>query len=69
MKILSIEPKDIYVTFELSVAEIEKLLIGLGLTKIEYDGKNEEEKEAALYIEKTFFPELERIMKEIKNES
>jgi len=69
MKVLSIESRDIHVTFELPIAEIEKLLIALGLSKIEYDGKDKTETEAAMYLEKTFFPELARIMQEMKNES
>ena len=69
MKILSIEPRDIYVTFELSVSEIDKLLIGLGLAKIDYNGENKKEVEAAQYIEKKFFPELNKVMQGFQNES
>jgi len=65
MKIISIESRDIYVTFELSVNEIEKLLLALGHSKIEYDSKeNPEVKKAAEYLKEDFFVKLDDVIEE-----
>lgn len=67
MKVLSVEPKDIYVTFEIGLDEIEKILIALNRTEIKYDGKKEPEvAEAAKYLNETFFTELDKVFETIK---
>lgn len=69
MKILSVESRDIYVTFELSISKIEKLLIALGRSKIEYDGKEEPEVgEAVKYLREEFFVELDKVFESIKEQ-
>jgi hypothetical protein len=69
MKILDIYPKDIYVVCEFSSKDIEKLHKALGLTKINYDGKDKEEAEAVRYLTEAFFPAINEIMRKLKNES
>ena len=66
MKIISIESRDIHVTFELSITQIEKLLLALGHSKIEYDSKEDPEVEKAVeYLKEDFFVKLDKIVDEI----
>lgn len=67
MKILSVEPRDIYVLFELSFSEIEKILIALERAEIKYDGKEDPQiEEAAKYLNENFFVELDKVYESIK---
>lgn len=67
MKILSIEPKDIYVTIELGLHQIKKILIALDRAEIKYDSKEEPEVgEAVKYLREEFFVELDKVFENIK---
>jgi len=60
MKVVSIQSKDIYVTIDLSITEIDKLLTALSCAKLEYDGQeNPDIREAADYLTKEFYPALD----------
>ena len=64
-KILTVQPKDIHVEIEFPIKELELLKEGLELVHIDYDGKKENDKEAAKYIEK-FYGFLSDFLREVK---
>ena len=64
-KILTVQPKDIHVEIEFPIKELELLKEGLELAHIDYNGKNEEELEAAKYVEK-FYEFLNDFLREVK---
>ena len=65
MKIISIMPKDVHVTFEISLTDLLKLKKALSLSKIEYDSTVPEENEAVIYFTNGFHPAIERVLKEL----
>jgi len=66
MKVLQIAPKDIYVTLEISLTEMESLLIALENAIIEYDGKDIRVARAVKYLTKEFQPMLDKIVEDLK---
>jgi len=69
MKVLEIYPKDIHVVFEISMIDLSKLHRALNMVNMEYDGNVPEEKEAANYLTKIFYPVINEIMRKKGNES
>jgi hypothetical protein len=63
-RIVDVQPKDIYVTMEFPIRELDLLKTALALAKIDYDGKDKEQAEAADYV-KMFYRTLEDFLKEV----
>lgn len=67
MKVLGIEPRDIYVTFEMSHAQIELTLDFLDKCTIEYDSKTEPKlADAVSYVKNDFFKILNQVSEDLK---
>jgi hypothetical protein len=74
MKIIKIEPKDIFVTLEIGLHDIEKLLKALDHTEINYDHKSDSKEdiqigEAANYLINEFYPILKEVVEDLVNDS
>lgn len=66
MKIIKIEPKDIYVTLEISLKNIEKIIKALDHTEINYDHKKDiQVGEAANYLINEFYPTLKEVVEDL----
>ncbi|RLA02599.1 MAG: hypothetical protein DRQ42_00215 [Gammaproteobacteria bacterium] len=69
MKILDVQAKDIHVTFEVSLTEINMLLDFLSRAKVTFDGAEEPEfKKTLLFVQDEFFPILDKLTEEVKND-
>jgi len=66
-QILKVAPKDLYVTIEMSITELRKLREALGISRIDYDGAIEKEREAAEYAKSVFFPFLDDFLREMEH--
>ena len=66
MKILDLYPRDFYVTVELSLKEVGKILMVLDKAELKIDGKNPQEIEAAQFLKETFFKQLDLLYEENK---
>lgn len=64
-KVLKIEPKDVYVTVEFSLHELDLLKTGIALAHIDYDGKDKEQAEAVKEV-KSFWGFLDDFLQEVK---
>lgn len=64
MQIISVQPKDIHITLEMSMKEVRFLLDFLSRSKLEY---TEEEKEWVEFVTKDFFPKLNELEEKIKD--
>lgn len=66
MKILQIEPKDIYVVMEFPLQELESLALALDHSEVKWDKNVPEEKESAENITK-FYKMITDVIKDVKN--
>ena len=67
MKILNVEPKDIHVTFDMSINEIELVLDALDHSEVKFDGDDEPNlAKAATFLKDVFFKNLDAISNEVK---
>ena len=67
MKVLGIEPRDVYVMFEMSHAQIELVLDFLDKSTVEYDSKEEPKlAEAVSYVKNDFFATLNQVSADLK---
>lgn len=66
MRVVDLYPKDICVTLELSLKEIEKVLLVLDKAELKYDGKNPKEIEAVQFVKEQFFTQLDRVYEDNK---
>jgi len=63
----SVAPKDIYVRLMIPMSRLDQLLEMLSRCHVEYDSKEEPETAAAVqYVEKEFFPQMEKLIEDIK---
>lgn len=70
MKILDISPRDIFVTFEISVGELKCLVDALDHAEFKYNGEdNENLKFSVQYMVKQFYPELVKVLKQLESEN
>lgn len=69
MKIIAIQPKDIHITFEISLEDAERLIRILRLAKVEYDGNDPEQVKAADYLENKFCKTLHHVVEDLKSGS
>ena len=70
MKIISVAPKDVYVTLEIGLHDIEKLLKALDHAEINYDHKSTLKEdiqigEAANYLINEFYPVLKEVIEDL----
>ncbi len=67
MKILNVEPKDIHVTLDMSIAEVNMVLDALEHAEIKFPGDEKPElKDAAKFLGDVFFKTLSDLSKELK---
>ena len=68
MKIVKIEPKDIYVTIEMSLSDIERVITALDHAEINFDhAKDIKASEASNYLCNTFYPNLKEVVEDLAN--
>jgi len=68
MRIVSVEPRDVYVGLEFSHEQIEYILTYLNRCVASPDPKNPDFGKAADYVTNEFFKKLDKLSEEIKNE-
>ena len=67
MKILNIEPKDIHVTFDMSIKEIDLVLDALEHAEVNFSGDEKPElSKAATFLKDVFFKNLDSVSEEVK---
>jgi len=66
MRVVDIYPRDFYVTVELSLKEVGKILMALEKAQLNFDSKNREEIEAVEYVKGTLFRTLDQLYEENK---
>jgi len=68
MRIISVEPRDVYVGLEFSHQQIEYILTYLDRCVASPDPKNPDFDKAADYVTNEFFKKLDKLSEEIKHE-
>ena len=68
MRIISVEPRDVYVGLEFSQQQIEYILTYLDRCVASPDPKNPDFDKAADYVTNEFFKKLDKLSEEIKHE-
>jgi len=69
MNILRVAPKDIYVTFEISLKSLRQVVRGLELAELNYDGQeNPDDKMAAIFLTKEFYPSIKEVVVDLDKE-
>lgn len=69
MKVLKIEPRDIYITFEMSIAQAIMLRKSLCMIDpIDLADTTDKEKQAVNYLTKDFYPALDKTIKDVVGE-
>ena len=67
MKILNVVPKDLHVTFEISLIKLKMLSLFLERSKVEYNSETEPEMaEAVKYIAEGLYPNLADFLDEME---
>ena len=66
IKVINVEPKDVYITFEMSLNAVEMVLDALSHAIIEIDMKDERLVAANEFLKSDFFKTLDGIVKEVK---
>ena len=67
MKVIGVEPRDIYVGFEMSSKQIEHLLDFLDRCTIVYDSEKEDRlNDAVKYVKEELFVTLNQVSEELK---
>jgi len=65
----SVAPRDIYIRLLFPMSRLDQLLEMLSKCKVEYNSEDEPETAAAVqYVEKEFFPQMEKLIGEIKDQ-
>ena len=65
MKVINIQPKDIYITFEIGLKEADSLLDALDMAEVKFDGKDESQMFAKDALNK-FFETLSEVVEDLK---
>lgn len=69
MKILSVAPKDVYITLEFSVEQVKQILDFLDHAEVRFDGEDEPEMKVATdYIKEVLYPQLDQVYQDVKGE-
>lgn len=66
MRIISVEPKDIHVTIELSITEIGKILLALEHSTMEYNKECPDTEKAVNWVKNKFFKTLDEVYESIE---
>lgn len=69
MEVKQIRPQGIYVDIEMSLEELIKLRDVLGLARIHFNGEKPDEVAAKTYLENEFYPQLNKLVEDLNNES
>lgn len=70
LSILRVAPKDIYVTMEMSLADLKMIIRGLDLARIDYDGEGSpEDKIAVMFLTKDFYPSIKEVVVDLEKET
>jgi hypothetical protein len=69
VKVIKIEPKDVYVTFEIGFDDLKKVVSALQVAEVNMDSKNDPESViAAHYLIKEFFPVMAEVVHDLERE-
>ena len=69
MKVLTVAPKDIYVTIEIGLKNLKQIITALDHAKIEYDSKaNPDAALAVIYLTKEFYPGIKEVVTDLEKE-
>jgi hypothetical protein len=66
MRVIDLYPRDFYVTIEISLREVQKIVTALGKAELKFDGTVPHEVEAIQFIKEQFYPLLETLYEENK---
>lgn len=66
MQLIGVEAKDITVIIEETLTGLEMIKLALDLSKIEYNGDNEKERESVIYLTKTIYPFIIDTIEKVK---
>jgi len=65
----SVAPRDIYIRMMIPLKRLDQLLEVLDKSKVDYDSKEEPQlAEAVDYVEKNFFPTMDKLVTEIRGQ-
>jgi len=67
MRIVKVAPKDIHVTFEMSLEEVGHLLFFLERTAVKFDGSKSEEQKSIDFVIGEFFKTLSAVEEDFKD--
>jgi len=65
IKLIEIQPRDVYCLLEIRFEDLLKVKKALEMAKIDYNGDIKEEAEAARYLEDSFFPSINEVIRQI----
>ena len=65
MKVIKIQPRDMYITFEISLTSAENLVHALDKAVI--DAKTDKEKAGMAYLQEVFFPGLNEVVEDFED--
>jgi len=69
LTVLRVAPKDIYVTMEMSLADLKMIIRGLDLAEIKYDGESKpEDKLAVMFLTNEFYPSIKEVVTDLERE-
>ncbi len=68
MKILSVEPQDFHIILDFSHAQVEHILTYLDRCEASPDPNNPDWEEADKYVREVFFPNLNKLSEQIKEQ-
>lgn len=68
MELLGTQPRDVYALCEFSRSDLKLLERAMNLVELDYDSSVAEEKEAADYFVKKFYPQVVKILETMEAE-
>lgn len=68
MKILSVEPQDYHIILDFTHAQVEQILMYLDRCTANPDLKNPDWEDADKYVREVFFPNLNKLSEQIKEQ-
>ena len=66
IKLLQTQIKEVHLILEIPFSELEKVVTALSIAEINYNGDNDEEKEAVNYLTNIFYPFILDIVEGVK---
>ena len=68
MKVVSIEARDVYITLDFSLKQVNHILDYLNRCTVEYNSEKEPEMvEADKYVKEVLFPNMDALSEDLKN--